>query len=233
MKADDFILDKRPILGRHEFFHGAPAAVLDRIAAHTRLVSYSPGQSIFRKGDQGLGLLIVISGIIKISAPSPDGKEIVLNLISPNEICGELALLDGEPRTADATAVTNCLVLALDRRDFLGVLRDEPSLSIRLLAIVSRRLRRTSEQVEDLALSCVAARLAKALWRLAEIQEIADAEEPRIAITQKELGRAVGLSRESTNRHLRRWERAGLIEIEKCACIIKDRHSLMALAEGG
>jgi CRP/FNR family transcriptional regulator, cyclic AMP receptor protein len=229
LNLDELIIDKRAVLARHEFFCELPPAVIERLAAHARLSTYCSGQPIFRKGEEGLGLIAVLSGVVKISTPSAEGKEITLNLIGPNEIFGEIALLDGGPRTADATAMTRCQLLKLDRRDFASVLQDEPTLAIRLLALVARRLRQTSEQVEDITFADPPKRLAKALLRLADMQGAPEGHHVRIAITQKELGRTVGLSRESTNKWLRDWEDAGYVTLEKGACIIRDRGFLEEL----
>lgn len=230
MDINDLVIDKRSVLARHQFFRDASTAALDRLAAHARLVSHPAGGRIFRKGSPGTGLLAVLSGLVKISVPSHDGREIVLNLVGANDIFGEIALLDGEPRTADATAVTRCQLLALDRRDFITVLSEEPAFAIKLLELVSRRLRRTSEQVEDLTFTDLPTRLAKAVLRLADIQGVGDGG-ARIVVTQKELGRTIGFSRESTNKCLRDWEEAGHIALEKGACTIRNRAFLLGLVE--
>ncbi len=214
--------DKLTILRQHEFFRDLPKAVVERLATHARQASYSPGQVIFRKGDEGHGLLAVMSGIVKISVRSEREREIVLNLIGPNEVFGEIALLDGRPRTADATSMTHSLVLVLDRRDFLHLLTAEPVIAVKLLEVVTGRLRQTSRQVEDLSLADFDTRLARILARLAEIQGVGDRSTSRILITQQELGRMIGLSRESINRHLRMWEEAGYVELEKGACTVQD-----------
>jgi CRP/FNR family transcriptional regulator, cyclic AMP receptor protein len=213
-------LGKSEILGRHEFFRGLSLGVLQQLASHARQQSYRAGQRIFSKGDEGLGLLAVITGIVKISVPGEDGREIVLNLIPPNEIFGEVALLDGKPRTADAVALTECQLLVLDRRDFIPLIGDVPAIAVQLLEIICGRLRRTTEQVEDMYFGNLQARLAKALLRLAEIQGVAHEPKPRVTITQKELGFSVGLSRESTNRYLRDWAQAGYVSLEKGTCIL-------------
>src|SRR5215211_1247514 len=222
--------DKRTIIASHEFFRGLPGSVVDRLAAHARTTEYGADKRIFAKGDTGHGLLAVLAGLVKISVHSADGREIVLNLIGPNEVFGEIALLDGEPRTADATAITRCHLLVLDRRDLLRLLEQEPSIAIRLLEVVSRRLRRTSEQVEDLSFEGVPLRVAKALLRLAELQGSARMPRPRVLITQKALGQTVGLSRESINKHLQAWRQAGLIAIDKGSCVILEPELLRHFA---
>ena len=180
-----------------------------KLAAHARLIGYPVGATIFAKGDPGLGLLAVVSGVVRISVPAKGGREVVLRLVGANEVFGEIALLDGGPRTAVATAATQCRLLSLDHRDFIPVLNDEPALATKLLGLISHRLRETSEQVEDISFGHPQKRLAKALLRLAEVQGAAQAVRPRITITQKELGRNIGLSRESTNKWLRDWGNDG------------------------
>ena len=224
--------DKGAILARHDFFRGLPSPILQRLASHVRQAHYPAGRRIFSKGDPGHGLLAVLSGVVKISVVSEDGREIVLNLIGAGEIFGEIALLDGGSRTADATALSQCELLLLDRRDVLPILMEEPIVSIKLLEVVSTRLRRTSEQVEDLSFGDLSSRLAKALIRLAELQGTIDNPRPRVTITQKELGQTVGLSRERTNWYLREWEKAGYIDLQKGGCIINDRDLLLQLRDG-
>jgi CRP-like cAMP-binding protein len=222
--------DKRAILGNHEFFRGLPPAIIQRLASHARQSHCPAGRRIFSKGDEGHGLLAVLSGVVKISVPSEDGKEIVLNLIGANEIFGEVALLDGGARTADATALSDCELLVLDRRDVLPIIMEEPIVSLKLLEVVSSRLRRTTEQVEDLSFGELAVRLAKALLRLAELQGTIRHARPRVTITQKELGHTIGLSRERTNWYLRMWEREGYVTLEKGGCIVNERDVLAELA---
>jgi CRP/FNR family transcriptional regulator, cyclic AMP receptor protein len=221
--------DKRAVLAEHEFFRGLPTHILQRLASHARQVHYPSGQRIFSKGDEGLGLIAVLSGVVKISVPSDDGKEIVLNLIGAHEIFGEIALLDGGARTADATPLGDCELLLLDRRDVLPIVAEEPTLAIKLLEVVSQRLRRTSQQVEDLSFGDLSVRLAKALLRLAELQGTLTDAQPRVTITQKELGQTVGLSRERTNWYLRAWEKVGCLTLVKGGCVITNRQQLLDL----
>jgi len=228
MDLNDVVPDKRPLLARHQFFRGMPTELVERLASHARLTSEPAGRVLFKKGDPGTGLVAIVSGIVRISVASGDGNEIVLNLVGTNEILGEISLLDGGARTADAVTATKCQLLTLDRRDFVGVLHDHPAFAVRLLALVSARLRRTSEQLEDMTFADPKTRLAKALLRLAEIQGAT--EEAPISITQKALGWMVGLSRESTNKCLRQWEAAGYVSLDKGTCVIRQRHVLEGIA---
>ena len=221
--------DKRSVLAAHEFFKGLSAPALERLASRARVLTYPSRAPIFAKGEEGRGLLAVMSGLVKISAPAEDGREVVLNRIGPGEVFGEIALLDGLPRTADATALVPSELLVLDRRDFVPLLLEEPSIAVRLLETVSRRLRRTSEQVESLSFEPAAARLAAILFELARRQGTAAATRPLIAITQKELGQLIGLSRESTNKHLREWAEAGWISLERGGCCLLEPDALRTL----
>jgi CRP/FNR family transcriptional regulator, cyclic AMP receptor protein len=218
------------VLAQHEFFRGLDADILRQLGGRAHLRSYAAGQTIFRKGDPGLGLLAVLSGIVRISAPSQDGGELVLNQIGPNQVFGEIALLDGGPRTADAVASAETLLLTLDRRDFLVLLERHPSIAVKLLAILCQRLRRTSEQVEDIQFAEPHLRLAKALLRIGALQGACEGTF-RVEVTQQELGRNVGLSRESTNKVLKAWESDGRIVIEKGACTLRDLRFFQELAE--
>jgi CRP/FNR family transcriptional regulator, cyclic AMP receptor protein len=224
---------RRDVLGRHEFFSELPALIVDQLDSHARQATYRAGQRIFSKGDEGFGLLAVMSGLVKISVLAEDGREIALNMIGPNEIFGEIALFDGKPRTADATALIACELIILDRRDFLPLVAKHPAMAIKLLEILSSRLRRTTEQVEDLSFGNLKTRLAKTLLGLAEAQGMAASPQPKVEITQKELGYAIGLSRESTNRYLREWQEAGYVTLRKGACIINRRDRLAQLIANG
>jgi len=169
---------------------------------------------------------------VKISVPSLEGKDAVFNFINAGGIFGEIALLDGHPRTADALAATNCQLMMVDRRDFLPLIRAHPDLAIKIIEVLCTRLRHTSEQVEDIVFLDLPGRLAKALLRLAESGG-GSSKTPKIAITQKEIGQIIGMSRESTNKQLRDWERRKWIRLERRGIVILQRGVLSELAEAG
>ena len=185
--------------------------------------------TIFAKGDPGTGLMGVLAGSVKISVPSADGRDIVLNIIHEDEIFGEIALLDGHPRTADATAMTDCELMVIERRDFIAYLRSQPDLTMQIIEILCSRLRRTSEQVQDVTFLDLPKRLAKALLRL-----IADAEGQasmrKVTITQREISQIIGRSRESTNKQLRIWAAHGWIRLERGAVTVLRREKIAEAA---
>jgi CRP-like cAMP-binding protein len=226
----DSIVDKSALLNRHEFFRDMPASAIARFTAHARVLAFASGQRIFSKGDDGFGLLAVISGMVRISVQSDGATELTLNLIGPNEVFGEIALLDGQPRTADATAMTACRVLLLERRDFLSTLMAEPSAALTLLKVVGGRLRRTSQQLEQASFGPMSSRLAQAVLSLGKVASPSGAPPALIRMSQRQIGNLIGLSRESTNRYLRAWQRAGVIDLHQGGFSILDRNALAKLA---
>jgi CRP-like cAMP-binding protein len=167
---------------------------------------------------------------VKISISSPEGRNAILNLIGPGEVFGDIAVLDGQERTADATANTNCEIYVIDRRDFLPFVRSQPALAMKFIELLCGRLRRTSEQVEQLILQDLPGRLASALLGLTEKR---DSESWTIAITQQEISEMVGMTRESINKQLRAWAARNWVRLEHGAIVVLDANSLRELAEAG
>ena len=198
------------------------------LLAHSRVASFRAGFEIFAKGSPGQSMMAVLRGSVKITSPSFDGKELIFNIIGPGDVFGEIALLDGGERTADAIALTDCELLVIYRRDFLPFLHRRPEIAVMLLETLCRRLRHTSEQVEDLSFVALGSRVAKALLWLARAEGTA-ADRPLLHITQRELGNMVGGARESVNRQLQAWQKAGLIELGTGSISIRDREGLQRL----
>ena len=167
-------------------------------------------------------MMAVLRGSIKISSTSIGGREIVLAIIEAGEIFGEMALLDGSERTADATAMTDCDLLVIDHRDFMPFLERRPDLCIMLLRLFCRRLRQTNEHFEGALFERLDARLARTLVELASSTSAAAQAPQRIHISQSELANLLGASRESINKQLHVWQRAGLLELSKLEIVIPD-----------
>ena len=223
----------RSIFAGHSLFGGLSEQGLDRLLAHTHVQKHAKGTTIFAKGDAGTSMMAVLSGSIKISSVTAEGKEVVLNLIGVGQVFGEIALLDGRPRTADATALSDCEVVVFERRDFLPLLRDDPDLALRIVVMLCARLRRTNEQVESVMFMPLEARLAKTLLRLsAEQGENSGGPASVIVVTQRDLGQMIGMSRESTNKQLQAWQRDGLVGLSKGGIELLDPQALSELADG-
>ena len=213
--------EKRQIFERHSLFGKLSAGEIDSLISYARVERYPAGYEIFAKGSSGQSLVAVLRGSIKISSLSNEGKEIVFNIINAGEIFGEIAVLDGEERSADATAMTDCELLVLNRRDFLRLLENRADLCMTLLRILCQRLRQTSEQVEDVMFRHLESRLAKALLRRAESVGLHGPQSTSVELhlSQRELGNMAGGSRESVNKILQNWHRQGLIDLGKSSVL--------------
>jgi CRP/FNR family cyclic AMP-dependent transcriptional regulator len=223
-------LSQRAVLRRSALFAPLGDSDIDAILAHANVSRYADGDQIFAKGDPGNSMMAVLKGRIMISSPSTDGRQVVLTVFHEGDVFGEIALLDGKERTADATAMDDCELLVVPRRSLLQLLERRPELCISLLIVLCERLRRTNEQVEDLAFLDLEARIAKVLVRLAEEngQGPSRTRPIGVKISQRALGELCGGSRESVNKHLQDWKRSGIIELGKGAILVRD---LARLAE--
>ena len=208
-------LDKRAVLRAHPFFKDFRPSIIDSMVAHAITRKVKKGTMLFRKGDMGTNLYAVCSGAVRISAPSRQGQDAVFNLIPPGEIFGEIALLDAGARTADAVAIEDSELMVIERRDFIPLVRDNPEVAMKLIEVVCARLRKTSEQVEDVMFLDLPNRLAKMLLRLG-----GPAANGKVRITQRELSQMVGVSRESVNKLLRDWQRRKWLQLERGGLVI-------------
>ncbi len=224
--------EKRELFQRNFLLGRLNSQEIDALLAYTRVERSRAGREIFSKGSPGDSMMAVLKGRVKISSLSPEGKEIVLNIISPGEIFGEIALLDGKERTADATAMDDCELLVLSRRDFLPFLERHADICLLLLSVLCERLRRTSEQLEDVTFRHLQSRLAKTLLRLGRSAGAPKGRALRIdlKLSQRDLANIVGATRESINKHLQLLQRSGLIGRDRGAIVIKDVAALERLA---
>jgi len=195
------------------------------------LKHFASGETIFRMGDAGETMMAVLSGTIKVSVSSQDGNEIILAILHPNDIIGEIAILDGRERTADATALTDAHLAILDRRDVIAFFDAHPRMWARIVDVLCRRLRATNEHFADVALLPLSKRLAKALIRLARNGAQGGKSFRDIAMSQAELGKVVNASRENVNKLLADWKGKGIVSIRRGVVKIADAEGLEELAE--
>jgi CRP/FNR family transcriptional regulator, cyclic AMP receptor protein len=221
---------KLAVLRKHPIFCDLAPEALDQLCRYAKHATLKRGATIFSKGDPGNSLFAVISGTVKISISSADGRSAILNLIGAGEIFGEVAVLDGQARTADAIANTNCEIFVIDRREFLPFVRSQPVLAMKFIELLCTRLRWTSDQVEQVILQNLPGRLASALIRLTEKHKLAPGGRT-IAVTQQEISEMVGMTRESINKQLRIWATRKWVRLEHGAIVVLKAEPLEALAE--
>jgi CRP/FNR family transcriptional regulator, cyclic AMP receptor protein len=223
--------NKLAVLRQHPYFSDLEPEAFDQLCRYAKHTTLKRGATICSKGDPGNSLFAVISGTVKISTSSADGRSAIFNLIGPGEIFGEVALLDGLARTADATANTNCEVFVIDRREFIPFVKSQPALAMKFIELLCMRLRWTSDQVEQVILQNLPGRLASALIRLTEKHKLAPGGRT-ITITQQEISEMVGMTRESINKQLRVWAARDWVRLEHGAIVVLDAEPLQELAEG-
>jgi len=213
-------------------FGGLSADERAAVVALARIRTFNAGETIFSIGSPGDQMMALLSGAIRISVTSSDGKELLLAIIQPGEVFGELAILDNKERSADAVAETACTVAMLDRRDILSFFERNPSAWPNLVKVLCQRLRHTDQVFAEVALLHLPVRLAKAMLRVANCEaHSAPAEPAKIQFSQRELANMVGGSRESVNKCLRNWQRNGLVRISDGSIVITDRRALENIAD--
>ena len=188
--------------------------------------SFGAGEPVCRVGDPGGSMMAVLAGTVRISMPTVKGKEVILADLRPGQLFGEIALLDGKPRSANATALTKCDLLVLERRNVIPFLERNPAACLQLMELLCARIRRSDERMADLAFFELPSRLAKVLLSYASEKTGA---EVRLSLSQTELAEMVGATRENVNRCLRDWHRRGIVKLKGGWTIILDTEQLRGL----
>ena len=191
-------------------------------------IKISKGQVLFKEGDPGDRLFVVVEGKLKLGTSSGDGRENLLSILGPGDMFGELSLFDPGPRTATATAVTDSRVLALANDQVIGWVTAHPQVSLQLLKRLARRLRRTNEVLADLVFADVPGRVAKAIMDLGERfgTKKDDGLHVNHELTQEELAQLVGASRETVNKALADFAGRGWVRLEPRAVVVLDYERL-------
>jgi CRP/FNR family cyclic AMP-dependent transcriptional regulator len=197
---------------------------LQRISGlcHTRHLK--AGEMLFRKGDPGDSLFGLRRGQIRIEAGASGGSRQTLNFMGPGDLFGEVAVLDGQSRTADATAGEPSELFVLRREDFLGFLEREPRVAIKIIQLLCQRIRWQSERMEESVLQPLPVRLARRLCALASDFG------SEVHISQEQLGVFVGAARESVNRQLQLWRKDGILDLQRGRILLLNIGRLTAVA---
>ena len=215
-------------------FRDLPPAELDLLSRQVTHRRYPKNALIFSQGDPGDGLYIVAEGHVSINRQNPFGDELIFGLYEPGEYFGELALFDGEPRSAAAVAVDDCTLLFLSRTAFRQFVQRHPSAVFLCLAVVAKQLRRCTDLADEIALLDIRSRLARRLVRLANDGVIEGGNVPQrsFRITQQHLANMLGATRESVNKHLNSLVDGGIIRLERGQVHILDMGRLEDISIG-
>jgi CRP-like cAMP-binding protein len=212
------------ILKMNSMFTDLGADELHRISGLCDTQQLAVGEVLFRKGDAGDALFGVRRGQIRIETGASDGTRLTLNFMGPGELFGEVAVLDGQNRTADAMAGEPSELFVLRRTDFLAFLEREPRVAIKIIQLMCQRIRWQSERMEQSVLQPLPVRLARRLCDLA-----ADFGS-EVHISQEQLGIFVGAARESVNRQLQTWRKDGILDLQRGRILLQNMAKLSAVA---
>ena len=186
--------------------------------------NYLKNSMIILEEEYGDLVFVVQSGTIKITRVNDEGKEVILALLGPGEIFGELAILDGEARSANALAQENCKLLAINKEDFLEILKNNFSVSFNLMCELAKRLRKSDQQIEALSLSDAEHRIGVSLLNLAE--DMGVIRKGKVTIQnlpfQQDIANMAGTSRETVSRVLKILENKSMISKVGHTLVIPD-----------
>lgn len=213
------------LLKANPFFADLGAEAVEAIATLCVTRGLDTEETLFLKGDDGDALYAVRRGRIRIATGTEAGRRLTLNLLGPGDVFGEVALLDGRSRTADAIATEPSELFMVYRRDFLDLLDRRPKVAVRIIELLCERIRWMSDRMEESVLMPLPARLAQ---RLLALSEDYDTE---LHVSQEELAVFVGASRESVNRQLQTWRRQGFVELGRNRIRVLDRSRLQPALE--
>ena len=217
----------RKLLEKCTLFSSLDEKARREITAYAMPRSFVAGDSICRLGDHGDSMMAVVVGTVRISRPTSRGKEIILADFGSGELFGEIALLDGKPRSANVVALTNCELMFLERRNVILFLERNPAVRMKLMEMLCGRIRRSDERMSNIAFFNLPIRLAKILLNCKPEARVG----MKISLSQSELAEMAGGTREKVNHCLRDWQRQGIIESKNRWTIIRKPEALCALIE--
>jgi CRP/FNR family transcriptional regulator len=198
------------------------------LARIVRKRSFLKGERIFSEGDEGTGLHVAAVGKVKVFKLSPGGKEQILHIFGPGDPFGEIALFSGRTYPAHAEAYSDCEILFFSRREFADCIAADPSLAFNMLAVLSQRLRRFTQLIEDLSLREVPGRLAAYLLFLGCRRK----GRVTLEVTKGQLASLLGTIPETLSRILAKMSRQELIRVNGAEIDLLDLDGLELLAEG-
>jgi CRP/FNR family transcriptional regulator, dissimilatory nitrate respiration regulator len=218
------LLDTSSFLAAVPLFDGLPDEQLRRLAGITLLKTVKRGEIIFTEGQEATGFYVAVRGRVKISKLAPEGKEQILHIMGFQEPFGEVPVFSGGKFPANAQAIEESLLVFFPRTAFVNLIREEPSLALNMLALLSRRLRRFANLIEELSLKEVPGRLASYLVYLSDRSKDADVVE--LDIPKTLLAQMLGTIPETVSRALAKMAADNLIRVEGRKITLLDRQRL-------
>jgi CRP/FNR family cyclic AMP-dependent transcriptional regulator len=209
-------MDERELLRTVPLFSELSEEAISSLSHLATRRRYPKDTVVFFENEEGDTLFMILEGRIKVTILGDDGREIILTMLSPGDLFGEMALLDNEPRSATAIAVEESELLSLHRTDFYAVIAENPGISTALIKVLSARLRRANHQISTLALLDVYGRVARVILDMAR-EEGRRLKDGRIAFrraTHQEIANRIGTTRETVTRMLKDLERQDLVKVE-------------------
>ena len=224
--------EKLKLLANVPLFSDFSEKQLEAVSLVTRNKTLRRREELIHKGDRSGEVYVVARGKLKALTTSAQGDDVVFSILGPGEVFGEVALLGATPRTATVSAIEDCQLLVIDRRDFMSFLITNPDVSMKLLSVLALRLKRVSELVEDTLFLSIPMRLAKKLLSFGRAYGKREGEGVRIdlKLSQEEWGDLVGSTRESVNKQMRRWADDGIVRVEEGYVVILNPVELEKLA---
>jgi CRP/FNR family transcriptional regulator, cyclic AMP receptor protein len=217
------------LLGRVPLFSELSSEDVERISRVAVPRSYPKGVRVFHEGDRSDACYIVRSGDLRVTREHPDGRAIALATLGPGDIFGELAMLDGEARSASVEALSDCELLALPASDVRQLLRGSSEITVKLVIALTRRLREANERISRQSFQTVPSRVAGVLSQLiAEEAPLEGRDGVTVRMTQADLAQLAGTSRESVSRFLAVLERAGVVRVGRGRVTVLEPRRLRA-----
>ncbi len=224
--------EKLKLLANVELFSGFSEKQLVGASHVAHVKTLERRAELFHKGDDGGEIYVVASGKLKALTTSIEGDDVVFSILGPGEFFGEVALLGATRRTATVSAIEDCTLVVIDRRDFMSYVKTDPDMAVKLLSVLAIRLKRVSELVEDTQFLNLPLRLAKKLLSLGRIYGKSTSVGLKIdlKLSQEEWGDLVGATRESINKQMRQWIDAEIVRMDKGYVVILKAVELEKLA---
>ncbi|MBT9587293.1 Crp/Fnr family transcriptional regulator [bacterium] len=214
-------------------FSGMEAEDLAKLAKYLYHKHMTKGQVLFQQGDRGDEFLIVTEGSVKVELVNPDGKELTLAILKPYQFLGELALLDDFPRSANAIAMEDGQLLALNKRDFLHVVNQYPRMFSPITRQLTRRVRVLTDDIASMAFLDSFTRTARKLVSLAQdlgVPGTGNAVTIPQALTHQELANLVGATRETVSKVIGDMRSRRLITVEGHKITILNKQQFAEIA---